>query len=149
MIYAVKNNKVNRAIYKGNEDALTSSIFERLSYLPKELMHHIIQEALYDVVPNLDLHQIKSIEYWPNWDAEHTTNKARIEPDIFIQTATRDIIIEAKRHDLKQQDPKQWKREIQGYINEYCGEGNVGNVEKLLFVALGVVCIPRVLPKSK
>lgn len=34
MIYAIQNNKVNRGIYKANEDALTSSIFERFMYLP-------------------------------------------------------------------------------------------------------------------
>lgn len=134
MIYAIKNNKVNRAIYRGNEDALTSSIFERLSYLPKELMHNIILKALYDVVPNLDVHQIDSIEYWPNWGAEYTSNKRRIEPDIFIQTATQDIIIEAKRYDGKQQSEEQWKREIQGYINEYSDENNN---KQLVFIALG------------
>ena len=36
MIYAIKNNKVNLLIYKGNEDALTSTIFEGLMYLPKK-----------------------------------------------------------------------------------------------------------------
>lgn len=132
MIYAVKNNKVNRAIYKGNEDALTASIFERLMYLPQELMHQIIEKSLYSDVPGLSLNQIESIDFWPNWSAENTKNKNRVEPDIFIRTASQDIIIEAKRYDFKQQNPDQWYNEIRAYFNEYT-EGK----KKLIFIALG------------
>ncbi len=132
MIYAIKNNKVNRAIYKGNEDALTSSIFERLSYLPKELMYHIVQKALYDVIPGLELYKIDSIEYWPNWSLPQNDKNRRVEPDIFIRTSTQDIIIEAKRYDDKQQSHAQWEREIQGYINEYDKDN-----KELVFIALG------------
>jgi hypothetical protein len=132
MIYAVKHNKVNRAIYKANEDALTSSIFERFMYLPKDLFQYILKEALQDVVANLDLHTIVNIEYWPNWNPEHTTNKNRVEPDVFIRTATQDIIIEAKRYDAKQQSKTQWENEIQAYINEYSEDG-----KPLIFIALG------------
>jgi hypothetical protein len=132
MIYAVKHNKVNRAIYKANEDALTSSIFERFMYLPQELTQHIFTEALFDSIPDLDLTKFESITYWPNWDPEYTSNKIRVEPDVFIRTATQDIIIEAKRHDNKQQDKNQWIREIQAYNNEF------SDYEKpLVFIALG------------
>lgn len=132
MIYAVKNNKVNRAIYKGNEDALTASIFERLMYLPQELMHQIIEKSLYSVVPKLSLNQIESVTFWPNWSAENTRNKNRVEPDIFIRTVSQDIIIEAKRYDLKQQNPDQWDNEIRAYFNEYAEDN-----KKLIFIALG------------
>ena len=132
MIYAVKHNKVNRAIYKANEDALTSSIFERFMYLPQELTQHIFTEALLDSIPDLDLTKFESITYWPNWSPEHTTNTTRVEPDVFIRTANQDIIIEAKRYDAKQQDPKQWKREVQAYYNEYREEK-----KSVIFIALG------------
>lgn len=132
MIQAVQNNKVNRLVFKANEDALTSSIFERFMYLPKELFQHILKEALLDVVPNLDLHTIQSIEYWPNWNPENTTNSNRVEPDVFIRTATQDIIIEAKRYDAKQQSKTQWKNEIQAYNNEYSEDKKT-----LVFIALG------------
>lgn len=132
MIYAVKNNKVNRGIYKDNEDALTSSIFERFMYLPQELVQHIFKEALFDEGVILDLIQMDSIAYWPNWNSESTSNKQRVEPDVFIRTVTQDIIIEAKRYDKKQQSKWQWRNEIQAYYNEY------GEDEKhLIFIALG------------
>lgn len=132
MIYAVKHNKANRATYKGNEDALTSSIFERLMYLPKELMQHIFVTALFDAIDGLELYQIEEIIYWPNWDPEFTTNTTRVEPDVFIRTTKQDIIIEAKRYDKKQQAPEQWKKEIQSYYNVY-GEDK----KPLIFIALG------------
>jgi hypothetical protein len=132
MIYAVKYNKVNRAIYKGNEDALTSAIFERFMYLPQELLQHIFTTALFDTIDDLDLHKLESITFWPNWDPEYTTNKTRVEPDVFIRTATQDILIEAKRYDAKQQSKRQWKNEIQAYYNEYAEDNKA-----LVFVALG------------
>lgn len=132
MIYAVKHNQVNRAIYKGNEDALTSSIFERFMYLPQEMVQHIFTTALFDTIEGLDLHQTNSITYWPNWNSENTSNKTRVIPDVFIRTAMHDILIEAKRYDAKQQSKSQWKNEIQAYNNEY-EEDN----KALIFIALG------------
>lgn len=132
MIYAVKHNKVDRTLYKANEDSLTASIFERLRYLPKELFHYILQHALFDEIPELDITKMESIEYWPNWESENTSNKKRVEPDIFIRTLTHDLIIEAKRYDTNQQNPKQWEREIQAYYDEYKYDS-----KPLLFIALG------------
>ena len=132
MIYAVKHNKVNRAIYKDNEDALTSTIFERFMYLPQELVQHIFTTALFATIQGLNLNQIESIEYWPSWSSKQTTNAKRVEPDVFIRTATQDIIIEAKRYDAKQQSKTQWKNEIQGYYNEYAEDE-----KELVFIALG------------
>lgn len=132
MIYAVKHNKVNRGIYKANEDALTSSIFERFMYLPQELTQHIFTEALLDSIPDLDLTKLESIEYWPNWRPKQTTNTKRVEPDVFIRSTHQDIIIEAKRYDTKQQSKTQWKNEIQAYYNEYREDE-----KPLVFIALG------------
>jgi hypothetical protein len=132
MIYAVKHNKVNRAIYKANEDALTSAIFERLMYLPQELLQHIFTTALFDSIDGLNLNQIESIEFWPNWSAENVKDKTRVEPDVFIRTTTQDILIEAKRYDAKQQNPDQWENEIQAYYNEYTEDE-----KPLVFIALG------------
>lgn len=132
MIYAVKHNKVNRGIYKANEDALTSTIFERLLYLPKELMHHIIYTSLMVNIEGLELHQIESITYWPTWNAKGIKYKSRVEPDIFIRTTKQDIIIEAKRYDKNQQSQTQWSNEIHAYNNEYAEDE-----KPLVFIALG------------
>ena len=134
MIYAVKHNKVKREVRNTHnfEDALTASIFERLMYLPKEMLQQIFVASLFDSIKGLNLHQIESIAYWPNWSAEYIKDKTRVEPDVFIRTETQDIIIEAKRYDDKQQDPKQWENEIQAYYNEYADDK-----KELVFIALG------------
>ena len=132
MIYAIKHNKVDRKLYKDNEDSLTASIFERLMYLPKELFQYIIEKALFDVIPGFDMKGMESIQYWPNWNPKKTGNSKLVQPDIFIRTEYADIIIEAKRRDKKQQLRSQWKKEIKAYRNEYDEE-----CKKLIFVALG------------
>ena len=132
MIYAVKHSKVNKAIYKANEDALTSAIFERFMYLPQELTQRIFKTALFHAIPGLDFNAIESITYWPNWNANGIEGKTRIEPDVFIRTTTYDIVIEAKRYDAKQQSKTQWHNEIQAYYNEYTDDD-----KKLVFIALG------------
>jgi hypothetical protein len=55
MIYAVKHNKVDRNQFKLNEDSLTSSVFERLMYLPKEMFQYILENALYETIPDLNI----------------------------------------------------------------------------------------------
>ncbi|SFN53742.1 hypothetical protein [Salegentibacter flavus] len=131
MIYAVKHNKVDRNQFKLNEDSLTSSVFERLRYLPKEMFHHILEKALYDTIPGLDLTSMESVEYWPNWSAEETSNSNHVQPDVFIRTRKSDIIIETKRYDIKQQDPFQWKNQVIAYHTEY------GEEKELIYIALG------------
>jgi hypothetical protein len=132
MIKAIQSNRSLRAHFKKNEDALTSSVFERLMYLPQELISAIFTAALYQDIPNLDLTKIESIEFWPRWSAAETTNASYVEPDIFIRTQNQDIIIEAKRYEKRQQLKSQWKKEITAYNNE-----NNEQNRPLIFIALG------------
>jgi hypothetical protein len=132
MIKAIQSNRSLKAHFKKNEDALTSSVFERLMYLPQELISCIFTAALYQEVPNLDLTKIESIEFWPRWSAVNTSNKHFVEPDIFIRTQNQDIIIEAKRYEAGQQKSSQWIDEITAYNNE-----NGEKDRPLIFIALG------------
>ena len=132
MIHAIKHNKVKRTIFKGNEDSLTSSIFERLMYLPQELVHYILEKSLYDAIADFDFYQFESIEFWPRWNSTDTSNSKSVEPDLFIRTTKHDLIVEAKRHDAKQQYRGQWANEVQAYLNEY-----EDDAKPLLFIALG------------
>ena len=132
MIYAVKHNQVNRALYKDNEDSLTAAIFERLMYLPNEMFQFILEQALFDPIPNLDLRKLESIEFWPHWNPAGTGNSLFVEPDIFIRTTCADIIIEAKRYDKRQQLKSQWKNQIAAYKNVY-----EEDARELIFIALG------------
>jgi hypothetical protein len=132
MLYAIKHNKIKRELFKDNEDSLTAAVFERLMYLPSELMQHILQNATYQQIEGLDLHQIESIDYWPSWNAKDTSNTNRIEPDLIIRTSKQDILIEAKRNNRFQQRRLQWHDQIQAYLNEYEEDD-----KPIIYIALG------------
>lgn len=132
MLHAIKHNKIPRGLFRKNEDSLTSAVFERLLYLPKELMHQIMVKSIYQTIPEFDIYSLESLEFWPSWNAADTTNSRRVEPDIFIRTTTIDIIIEAKRNNKKQQLVGQWKNQITAYKNEYAEDQ-----KKMIYIALG------------
>lgn len=134
MLNAIKHNKVDRALFKGNEDSLTSTVFEKVNYLPRELFKRIFLESLSELTnfPEIDFNTLENIEYWPHWDSAETTNASYVEPDVFLRFKDHDIIIEAKRWDTEQQYSGQWENEINAYLNEY-GEDN----KQLVFVAVG------------
>lgn len=132
MLHAINHNKIPRGLFRGNEDSLTAAVFERLRYLPKELLHYVIDQAVYQKIPGLDLYQMESMEFWPSWDSTNTNNTRMVEPDVFIRTPKIDVIIEAKRYDRNQQYTGQWRNQIQAYQNEYREEG-----KNLIYIALG------------
>jgi len=116
MIQAIRNGKVK---LERNEDSLTSSIFQLLSYLPNKHLFCIISAALRNKIKK-ELGQLLSMSFWPKWDASGIeSNKSFIEPDVFIRFDNMDIIVEAKRYDDKGQYQQQWQNEFQAYLNEY------------------------------
>lgn len=132
MLTAYQHNKINRRYLKTNEDALTSSIFERLKYLPPKVFFDILSAACFSEFPELDYSDGYEIVFWPKWNSEGTSNSNYVEPDVFIQLKEEVIIIEAKRTDSKQQYKNQWINEITAYRNEYHED-----LKKIHFIALG------------
>ncbi len=119
----LSDSEVNwRLLFNTSEDSLTSTIFERLFYLPRELFWEIITESAYDPIINSLESKIESIEFWPHWDAENSNNINFVEPDVFLRTSKNDIIIEAKRWDYDQQREGQWKNELESYFSQYGAE---------------------------
>ncbi|WP_299577477.1 hypothetical protein [uncultured Sunxiuqinia sp.] len=141
MLYAVEHHKAGRNInseeiswqqlFKTSEDSLTSFVFERLFYLPVELMWTILTKACCGSELPKQAGKMVSTEFWPHWDAEHTSNSIFIEPDVFIRFSEFDLIIEAKRYDKDQQYQGQWENQIQAYRNEFSDE------KPLFYIALG------------
>lgn len=117
MIHAVRQGKTKIG---RNEDSLTSSVFQLLSYLPDELFRSIICSALRHVIKEEELGQLTELEFWPKWDtAGIGSHNNFIEPDVFLRFEDADLIIEAKRYDEKGQYKQQWLNEFQAYLNEY------------------------------
>ena len=96
---------------QGAEDILTSSVFERIAYLPDEVFNRFIQNLL----NGYDFGHLYEIEFWPYWEI----NNAKIEPDVVLfNQMQQTIIIEAKRYDnTQQQYAYQLANEIQAAYN--------------------------------
>ncbi|MBI9062753.1 MAG: hypothetical protein JEZ14_12270 [Marinilabiliaceae bacterium] len=127
------NDEINwRQLFKTSEDSLTSSVFERMFYLPVELFWKILKVSSYGQELPDYCGSIQSKEFWPKWDASNTDNSSFVEPDLFIRFEKFDLIIEAKRYDNNQQDPKQWNNQIIAYNTEYSKDA-----KQLFYLALG------------
>jgi len=105
-----------KTFFKKSEDSLTSSIFERLFYLPADTLLEILTGSLMDDELKQLKREVDSFEFWPWWNLEDGHN----EPDLLIKLKEFDLIIEAKRNDDDYtQDQQQWENEMQAYWNEY------------------------------
>lgn len=104
------------------EDSCTAGVFDILKYLPSDLFWQILKRSLLlDTLPSV-AGNIQHIEFWPKWsvkDIEVINNANYIEPDVFINFTDFDVIIEAKRRDDKQQNPKQHRDQLVAYFNEF------------------------------
>ncbi|AIY12559.1 hypothetical protein [Cellulophaga baltica] len=104
------------------EDSCTAGVFDILKYLPADLFWQILKSSLLlDTLPSV-AGNIQHIAFWPKWsvkDVEEISNTKYIEPDVFINFTDFDVIIEAKRYDEKQQNPKQHRDQLIAYFNEF------------------------------
>ena len=142
MLQALFKQKLGRAIqhgtFHGIEDTLTSSVVGLLQYLPDELFWRILKGscgASWDSLPET-VGVISSVHFWERMDAKGTYNTLSVEPDVWIETDSFDIIIEAKRNDSfsdNSQSTHQWFNEIVAMGN-YNGEHTD---KELLFIAIG------------
>lgn len=88
------------------EDGLTSTVFERLAYLPDhQLIAILFDPSLWPLHPPASglPASVGSIAFWPLWTWPKATAPAvtrrSTEPDLVIEFDDRILIIEAKRHD--------------------------------------------------
>jgi hypothetical protein len=96
---------------EGAEDVLTSSVFERLAYLPDNIFTDVFTELL-----GQSFGPLQSIDYWPSWFLE---DGKRVEPDVLLQDGQRCVLVEAKRHDsVRQQNVLQLARELKAGWNQ-------------------------------
>lgn len=115
---------------RGSEDLLTASVFERLGYLSKQTLNLFFYEvfkksSLGDKI--VDLGCLDEIEFWPEW---YLSDRRRVEPDCFLKFENLNLIVEAKRWDVQQQDFGQWDRELTAYWR-------LSTKKKVIFFAVG------------
>ncbi|HBN8610184.1 F-box domain-containing protein [Pseudomonas aeruginosa] len=115
----LQNQQATLELAEGAEDVLTASVFERLAYLPDEILTAVLSELLGEAFGPM-----QAIEYWPSWRLQDGT---RVEPDVLLHDAQRCVLIEAKRHDhVRQQSARQLANELlAGWHGEYLGENSI------------------------
>lgn len=98
---------------EGAEDVLTASVFERLAYLPEELLSDVLTDLL-----GKPFGLLQSIEYWPSW---YLSNGRRVEPDVLLRDDQQTVLVEAKRYDgMRQQSARQLANELLAGWKEEC-----------------------------
>lgn len=90
---------------KLQEDSLTSTVFERLAYLPdRQFVAILFDPSLWPLHPlSRRPASLGSITFWPLWPwpkaTTPTVTRRSIEPDLVIEFDDRILIVEAKRYD--------------------------------------------------
>lgn len=127
-----------RDVFRESEDLVTSTVFERLSYLPGDITWSILGSASNGALEPYRLADIKAVTYWPIWPAE---GRARgVEPDVFIEVEVGDparrahIIVEAKHRGA--QTAKQLCGELDAWM-ESIASGELEQPDELVVVAIG------------
>jgi len=116
---SVYGQEPKEELYQSYEDLLTASIWERIGYLPDSVIWHIVQKALAascSAEMPLIVGALEAFRFWPRWQFK----EGWVEPDVFLQFETCDVIVEAKRFDdADQQNPEQLAQELTAYFTTY------------------------------
>ena len=134
MLQALLKNKLKES-FSLAEDRQTSSVFGLLQYLPVQTMWNLLRQSCGDKSLLVEESgKLLHIHFWPRWSAEgdDISNSNYVEPDVFCEFERFDLIIEAKKDDQSGQYDKQWKNEINAYLNEY-----QDSKKELYFIAIG------------
>jgi hypothetical protein len=93
-------------VFKRNEDFLTAAVFSRLLYMPTDALNKLLR------VSDARLGEVLASEFWPEWSVDSQNPRRRVEPDVYIQFDSVDLIVEAKLGDVAgYQMADQWARE--------------------------------------
>lgn len=142
MLQAIVHNKFGKAISNGSfkciEDTLTSSVVGLMQYLPDDLFWSILKSACGSTTFELpdSIGHVLNYHFWERFNARNTKNKVAVEPDVWIETDTYDIIVEAKRSDNSgdnSQNDGQWNDQIIALHNSYGKE----KPKPLIYIAIG------------
>ena len=125
-------------IDNAREDSLTAAVFSHLLHLPSEDFWRILKRSCYsENVPDYP-GEPRCIHAWPSWNPLGTKNTLRVVPDLVLEFAPFDLIIESKRWDDGMQDEKQWEKQLIAYTNEYGAKKR-----QVKMIALGGIHTPE------
>lgn len=111
------------SILRTSEDARTSTVFERLVYLPPEAAWALLRSSCADALPAYRCVELLEVKFWPNWRLERA-DRLRAQPDVYLRwsvgdpAAIVDMVVEAKLPG-GQQNPKQWLDQLEAYRDNF------------------------------
>lgn len=105
-----------RKVFVRSEDLLTSSVFERLSYLDGPTLWAVLAATFRPTpLPERKVVEVLDVEFWPTWGQARESLGKAVEPDVVIRLSAGDppttwtLIVECKLGGS--QDPVQWANE--------------------------------------
>lgn len=113
------------ALFRKLEDARTSTIFERLAYLPPTVGWNLLRLSCNNAIPEFRLVELADVKFWPNWQIVRS-GRQMVEPDVYMRWVVGDpsiiidLIIEAKLPGAISQSPQQWLDQLEGYRDFFC-----------------------------
>jgi len=127
----------------GLEDPLTSTVFERLAYLPPDLAWEILRGASKPLgegpaMPAAPPEGTPSWSFWPGLrPGAQAFNKVRVEPDVLVSWGDTRLLIEAKHRCF--QDPGQWIEQIRAVRAAHAHAG-----KQTWFIAVGGIVMEQI-----
>lgn len=105
---------------KGAEDIITSTVFERVAYLPDSVFVSFFDHLLSE---DGSVGTLEECDFWPRWPL----GSGFIQPDVVLYCSKRTILVEAKRYDnIIQQNAEQLAEQLKsGIANEFLGENPI------------------------
>lgn len=121
-----------RQVFQTREDLLTATFFERFTYLSELLQHKLLKHWL----GVGDFTEFEGIDYWPKYDLPEQETREFVEPDVLLQYASANVLVEVKPPEGGDQYLDQWLLELEGYFAQnssstplyFLAIGRVGNV---------------------
>jgi hypothetical protein len=119
-----------------DEDSLTSSVFERVSYLDPSAAWHLLEGAVDrlsgDVLPRFP--SDSGWSFWPSWSpGDEDRHAVRIEPDVVLEAQEAVVVFECKLRGGHYAE--QWVSQIRAARKRFPGR-------EVAFVAVGVSDVP-------
>jgi hypothetical protein len=120
-----------RQLFKSHEDLMTAAVFGRFSYLSTEVQNYLLQHWL---GCDEDFSTFEHIEFWPTYQLNDGKQERNVEPDLVLNFAHCNLIIEVKPPAGGDQYLGQWRREIKSFL-----QSEQGTDKPLYFLAIGRV----------
>lgn len=122
------------SLFKAREDLLTSTVFERFSYLSDSVQNHLIQHWFSESrgIALAKLGEFESISYWPRFEHQHERGTNQVEPDLIIHFTHCNILVEVKPPEGGDQNFGQWHKEIDSFL-----QADIDPDKPFYFLAIG------------